>query len=65
MAIVTIDHREYELDSLSNEARSQIDSILLCDRKLSEIQAESAIVQTARNAYLAALYELLPKKTFN
>jgi hypothetical protein len=65
MPTITIDNKEYELDDLSKDAKAQIDSIVLCDRKLAELQSEAAIVQTARNAYVAALQELLPKDNVN
>jgi Family of unknown function (DUF6447) len=65
MTSINIDGKEYELDDLSKDAKAQIDSIVLCDRKLAELQSEAAIVQTARNAYVAALQELLPKDPAN
>jgi Family of unknown function (DUF6447) len=65
MPTITIDGKDFELDDLSKEAKAQIDSIVLCDRKLAELQSEAAIVQTARNAYVAAMQELLPKDNVN
>ena len=65
MKTITIDGKEYELDDLSKDATAQVDSIVMCDRKLAELQSEAAIVQTARNAYVAALQELLPKENVN
>ena len=65
MTTIKIDGKDFELDDLSKEAKAQIDSIVLCDRKLAELQSEVAIVQTARNAYVAALQELLPKDNVN
>ena len=65
MPTITIDGKDFELDDLSKDAKAQIDSIVLCDRKLAELQSEGAIIQTARNAYVAALQELLPKDKVN
>jgi hypothetical protein len=65
MSNINIDGKEYELDDLSKDAKAQIDSIILCDRRLVELQSEAAIIQTARNAYVAALQELLPKDPAN
>ena len=65
MTTIKIDDKEYDFDKLTDEAKAQIDSIVLCDRKLAELQSEAAIVQTARNAYVAALQELLPKDNVN
>jgi hypothetical protein len=65
MPTITIDNKQYELDDLSKDAKAQLDSIVLCDRRLAELQSEIAIVQTARNAYSSALQELLPKDPAN
>ena len=65
MPTITIDNKQYELDDLSKDAKAQLDSIVLCDRRLAELQSEIAIVQTARNAYSSALQELLPKENVN
>ena len=65
MPTITIDGKDYDLDDLSKDAKAQIDSIVLCDRNLAELQSEAAIIQTARNAYVAALQELLPKDAAN
>ena len=61
MTTVTVDGKEYDLENLSREAKAQLDMILACDLKWSQLKADSAILQTARNAYLAALREMLPK----
>ena len=65
MPTITIDGKDFDLDDLSKDAKAQIDSIVLCDRKLAELQSEAAIIQTARNAYVGALQELLPKDAAN
>jgi len=65
MPTITIDGKDFELEDLSKDAKAQIDSVVMCDRKLAEVQSEAAIIQTARNAYVAALQELLPKDNVN
>jgi len=65
MTIVTVDGKDYDLDILSAEAKAQLEMVLACDRKLSELKADVAIIQTARNAYVAALKEMLPKGAAN
>ena len=65
MPKVTIDNKEYELEDSSKDAKAQLDSIVLCDRKLAELQSVAAIIQIARNAYVSALQELLPKDNVN
>jgi len=60
MATITIDNTEYDLEQLSDNARAQLGSIQTVDQKLAELQAEAAILQTARTAYAAALKAELP-----
>ena len=62
---ITIDGRDYDPKGFTVEEMAQSDMIVACDRKLADLQAESAIVQTARNAYVAALRELLAKDVAN
>ena len=57
---ITIDNKEYELDSLSNDAKAQLASIQFVDAELARLQAQAAALQTARMAYAKALQELLP-----
>lgn len=51
MATFTIDGKEYDLDTLSEEAKGQIVSIQFVDAELARIQAQAAALQTARIAY--------------
>lgn len=55
MAKLTFDGREYETDDMTENARAQMASIALCDRKMRELQADMAILQTAKRAYALAL----------
>ena len=59
MPTITIDGKEYDSDQLSDEAKQQLGSIQFVDRKIAELQAEIAALQTARNAYAKALSDLL------
>jgi hypothetical protein len=59
MPKITIDGKEYDTDQLSTEAKNQLGSIRFVDRKMAELQAEIAALQTARNAYAKALNEKL------
>ncbi len=58
---IAIDGKEYLIADLPNEAKEQLANITLVDRKITETQQEVAILQTARNAYAAALTAALPK----
>ena len=61
MATITIDGKEYDTDTLSNEAKSQLMSLQFCDMELQRLQAEAASFQTARTQYARALQEELQK----
>ena len=58
----TIDDKEYELDALSDAAKSQIVNIRVVDQEISKLQQQLAIMQTARNAYSKALKEEIAEK---
>ena len=58
---ITVDGKDYLIDSLSDDAKAQLGALNMTDRKLAELQQEVAIVQTARNAYAQALAAALPK----
>lgn len=57
---VSIDGVEYLLDSLSQVARDNLGNIQIVDKRIAEAQQELGILQTARNAYYAALRGALP-----
>ena len=59
MPTIKIDDTEYELDSLSEEAKAQLTALQATDRRILEAQQDLAILQTARIAYAAALKPLL------
>ena len=59
MANITIDDKEYDTETLSEEARAQLVSLQYVDRQLLELQMRSAAYQTARNGYANDLKELL------
>lgn len=60
MSSITIDNIEYDLDSLSDEAKAQLASIQFVDAEVVRLQAHVAALQTARMAYAKALRETLP-----
>ena len=57
---ITIDNRTYNLDSLSDEVRAQLTSLQFVDAELTRLQAQTAVLQTARMAYGKALQSALP-----
>lgn len=60
MQIITIDGIEYDADMLSENAKSQLISMQITDQKIANLQAELAILQTARSAYARELLAQLP-----
>lgn len=60
MPTIKIDDRDYDIDQLPQAARQQLEMVVACDGKLRELQRDTVITQTARNAYLAALKAALP-----
>ena len=60
MTTIKIDNKEYDVDSLSNEAKAQLASIQFVDNEIARLQGQLAAMQTARNAYGKALSSLLP-----
>ncbi len=60
MPTIRIDNIDYELGSLSEQARAQLQSIQFVDQELARLQARMAAMQTARNAYVRALKAALP-----
>ena len=60
MTTITIDNQAYELETLSEEVKAQLVSLQFCDAELQRLQAQAAVLQTARVAYGNALKATLP-----
>lgn len=59
MPIINIDNKDYELDTLSEETKAQLASLQFVDAELQRLNAQNAVLQTARMAYAKALNEAL------
>ena len=59
MPIIKIDDKDYELDTLSDDAKAQLTSIQFVDAELQRVNAQAAVLQTARMAYAKALNDAL------
>ena len=59
MATIKVNDKEYDVETLSDEAKAQLASIQFCDQELQRLQAQAAAYQTARMAYAKALNEQL------
>ncbi|MFB9887867.1 DUF6447 family protein [Balneatrix alpica] len=60
MATIKIDNVDYDLDTLSTEAKAQLQMLQLTEQEVNRLQAQLMIAQTARNAYAQALKAALP-----
>ena len=58
---IKIDDKEYDIESLSDDAKKQIISMRVADQEIIALNHKLAIAQTARNAYANALRECLPE----
>ncbi len=61
MPTITIDGKEYDTESMSEEALAQVRSLQYVNNQLVELQMRSAAFQTARNGYTVALKDILEK----
>ena len=59
MATITIDGKEYDVETLSDETKAQLGSLQYVDSELARLQAQSAALQTARMAYGRAIKQTL------
>lgn len=53
--IVKIDDQEYDLDKLSDDAKSQLVNLQFVDAQLQQLSNELAVADTARIGYTNAL----------
>ena len=60
MPNITIDNQNSDVDSLSDEAKAQLGSLQFVDAELARLNAQAAVLQTARIAYANALNAALP-----
>ena len=58
----TIDDKEYNIADLSKGAKRQIVNLQVVDQEIAQLKQQLAIMQTARNAYGAALNTEIAEK---
>lgn len=56
---VVIDGKKYALDSLSDQARAQLNNLRITEGEIDRLNAQLAIAQTARSAYASVLQDEL------
>jgi hypothetical protein len=57
---ITINGTEYTLADLPDSAKQQITNLRIADAELERLKMQTALAQTARNAYAQALAAALP-----
>ena len=65
MAKITINNKEYEFEQLSKEAQAQVTSLQFVEAELQRLQAQEAVLRTARNAYSRSLQDELQRLEVN
>ena len=64
MTMIKIDGREYDTETFTPEAKAQLQSLQFVEGELVRLQAQTSVLQTARNAYANALKAALPQVKF-
>jgi len=59
---ITIDGREYDINGLSDVAKSQVANIRYVDREIEQAKNQMAVLQAARQFYAGLLSKELPKQ---
>ena len=61
MPNIKIDDKDYDYDTLPEDAKNQLRMLQFVDAELARLQGQAAVLQTARISYAKALGEALPK----
>ena len=59
MPVINIADQEYDTEDMSEDALAQLRSIEFVDQEMARLNNSLAAMQTARNAYISALQEIL------
>ncbi len=65
MAIISIDNKEYDTDTLNEDAKGNVSSIQFIDAELLRINATVSVLKTAKMAYSKSLQSHLSGLTDN
>jgi hypothetical protein len=55
MALIKIDGKDYDTDTLSDATKTQLMNLQFVDNELRRLQARMAVAETARQVYVRAL----------
>lgn len=58
--VLEIDGKKFAIESLSDQAKAQINNIRVTEQEIARLQVQLGIAQTARNTYVQALKAQLP-----
>lgn len=58
---INVDGKDYDADSLSEQARRLISNIRFVDQELNRLQMQTAALQAGRQAYISTLKNELEK----
>jgi hypothetical protein len=61
MNTINIDGKDYPLESLSDQAKAELQMVQFTDQEIARLTALLMMAQTARNTYANALQAALPK----
>ena len=61
MPKITIDGKEYNSDSLSEEAKKHLNALQMVDGEIRHLQIQLGIANTARGVYVQLLKAALPQ----
>ncbi len=65
MPNIKINGRDFDTDTMSDNAKAQLTMIRTTDAEINRLQTRLAIAQTARNAYARALAEAVGMTDLN
>lgn len=57
---ITINNQAYEIDALSEVAKTQLVNLRVVDREISQLKTQLAIAQTARSVFAKGVMNNLP-----
>ena len=55
MPMISIEGKEYDKDSLSDETKAQLASLQFVDTEIGRLRAQMAALQTARRSFFSGL----------
>ena len=62
MASIKIDNVDYDLETMSDNAKAHLQSIQIVDNEIRHLQLQLSIAQTARNVHAQLLKQALEGK---